>query len=114
MIDSFVERLPRGMQQFVNEIVLERYPEPARPFNKETATVVEALEDPRFIFRSAKGIAEQIFLAPGQVWEILESKDLEGVLVHSRSRNAFTTRDHYRQTAGWYNRMLDSFAGHIR
>lgn len=120
MIDAIVERLPRGMQQFVNEIVLNKYPEPERPFSPEVTTVITALENPQFHWRTVNGIARETGLLPDEIQGVLSLEDFQHIFVHSRKtrdregRDLYSTRAHYNQTRGLLNRFLDASAGFIR
>lgn len=120
MIDSLIERLPRSVHLFVNEIVLQKYPKPEPPFPPEVTAVITALENPKYNWRTIDGIGEETGLSPSQIGGILSLDDFQHTIVHSRTtrdrqgRDLYSTRAHYRQTRGLLNRFLDANAGYIR
>jgi hypothetical protein len=80
------------------------------------ATVVGALEDPRYEWRTVEGIAEQTGLAVTEVPQIL--KQLNGEIVRSSSvdesgRALYTTRKHYRETQSLGTRILSALSDKV-
>lgn len=78
--------------------------------------IINALEDPRYEWRTIDGLAEQIGISPSQIREILE--DLKEELVRSSirdesGRELYTTRRHYRQTHGLGSRILNALSDKV-
>ena len=80
------------------------------------ATVVRALEVPRYEWRTVEGIAEQTGLPAADLPQIL--KQLNGEIVRSSSaddlgRALYTTRKHYRETQSLGTRILSALSDKV-
>jgi len=78
--------------------------------------VIDALEDPRYDWRTVEGVAEQTGIDPSMVRAIL--KESEDQIVRSSvpdesGRSLYTTRKHYRQTNGLGTRILSALSDRI-
>ena len=74
-----------------------------------TRAVMEALEDPRYRWRTVGGIARQTGLTSREVLAVLEaSRDrvLRARAVAPDGAPLFTTREHYQRRAGLGPRLL--------
>ena len=79
-------------------------------------SIVLALEDSRYDWRSVDGVSEQTGIPATQVREALENQMPEIVrssVPDELGRALYTTRKHYRQTHGIGARFLDAVAGKI-
>lgn len=78
--------------------------------------IIDALEDPRYEWRTIDGVAEEIGVPPAQIREILE--DLKQQIVRSSipdesGRDLYTTRTYYRQTHGLGSRILNALSDKV-
>ena len=90
--------------------------ENANPNLDRRNTVVRALEDPNYEWRTVEGVAEQTGLEETNVRETLE--ELNGEIIRSSSpdesgRNLYTTRRHYRETQGLGTRILNALSDKV-
>ena len=75
--------------------------------------VIDALEDPRYDWRTVEGVAEQTGIAPIKVREILmglEDEIVRSSIPDESGRTLYTTRKHYRDTQGLGTRLLSALA----
>jgi hypothetical protein len=80
-------------------------------------SVVRALENPKYNWRTIEGISEETGIDAHQVAQILQFLPNKIDLVRSRDRlgrQLFTTRDHYYKTQNVLNRILSTFSDRIR
>ncbi len=82
----------------------------------DTTSVIDALENPSYVWRSINGIACETGLDPERVQTVIDSAAIQTVLARRSTRDdqdraLFTTRDHYRRKAGFANRLLSAIAG---
>ncbi len=78
--------------------------------------VIDALEDPRFDWRTVEGVAEQTGVDPSMVRAILKESEHEIVrssVPDESGRSLYTTRRHYRQTSGLGTRILSALSDRI-
>lgn len=78
--------------------------------------VIDALEDPRYDWRTVEGVAEQIGVDPSTVRAILkrsEDKIVRSSVPDESGRSLYTTRRHYRQTNGLGTRILSALSDRI-
>ena len=74
-----------------------------------THAVIEALEDPRYLWRTVGGIARQTGLTPGEVVAALEGSADRVMRARATAPDGaplYTTREHYRRRAGLGSRLL--------
>jgi hypothetical protein len=78
--------------------------------------VIDALEDPRYDWRTVEGVAEQTGVDPYTVRAILkesEDKIVRSSVPDESGRSLYTTRRHYRQTNGLGTRILSALSDRI-
>ena len=78
--------------------------------------VIDALEDPRYDWRTVEGVAEQTGIAPIKVREILmglEDEIVRSSIPDESGRTLYTTRKHYRDTQGLGTRLLSALADKV-
>jgi hypothetical protein len=78
--------------------------------------VIDALEDPRYDWRTVESVAEQTGLSPSEVREILKESEHEVVrssVPDESGRSLYTTRRHYRQTNGLGVRILSALSDRV-
>jgi ribosomal protein S25 len=78
--------------------------------------VINALEDPRYDWRTVEGVAEQTGVTPSIVREILKESEHEIVrssVPDESGQSLYTTRKHYRQSNGLGTRILSALSDRI-
>lgn len=80
--------------------------------------VAEALQNPKYVWRTVEGIARETKLPPGDVLYALES-DLSDSVVRSsipdrKGRSLYATRDRYLKRRSVVNRVLSVLSDEIR
>lgn len=78
--------------------------------------VISALEDPKYHWRTAIGIARETSLTEELVGEILDELILEGNVVRAnrpKGLSVFTTRNHYNTSRNWLIRLFSSLSNRI-
>jgi DNA-binding IclR family transcriptional regulator len=86
-------------------------PPPEGIASQDVQSVIAALENPQYKWRTIAGIAASTGLAEGQVRRILHYLEREGVAIQSSvdaedGSALFTTRLHYREKASLWHRFL--------
>jgi len=79
--------------------------------------VVQALENPKYNWRTVEGISQETGIDPHQVAMILEFLPNKIDVVQSTDRKGrllFTTRNHYNRTQNVLNRILSTFSDRIK
>lgn len=79
------------------------------------SSVMRALEDPRYEWRTIEGVCQQTDLPPDKVREILESSSdiVRSSVPDELGRSLYTTRKHYRQTHGLGARFLSALSDKV-
>jgi hypothetical protein len=88
----------------------------AQPDDTTMRRVIDALEDPRYDWRTVEGVAEQTGVHPSTVRAILkgsEDKIVRSSVPDESGRSLYTTRRHYRQTNGLGTRILSALSDRI-
>jgi len=87
-----------------------------RSQSPERQTIIAALEDPRFDWRTVDGIAEQTHLPESDIRRVLEESEDEVVrssIPDKYGRVLYTTRKHYKETHGLGARFLSALADRV-
>jgi hypothetical protein len=80
-------------------------------------SVVRALENPKYNWRTVDGISQETGIDPYQVALILKFLPNKTELVQTTDRlgrDLFTTRRHYNRTQNVLNRILSTFSDRIK
>jgi hypothetical protein len=80
-------------------------------------SVVRALENPKYNWRTIEGISEETGIDAHQVALIIQFLPNKVDLVQSSDRSGrqlFTTRNHYNRTQNVLNRILSTFSDRIK
>jgi hypothetical protein len=78
--------------------------------------VMEALEDPRYRWRTVAGIARQTGLTPKEVLAALDAGSDRVVRARATAPDGaplFTTREHYQRNAGFGPRLLGALRNRV-
>lgn len=81
-----------------------------------SSRIVQALEDPRYEWRTIDGLALETSIPAATIREVLENLDEEVVrssIPDESGRSLFTTRRHYRQTHGLGARFLAALSDKV-
>jgi len=81
-----------------------------------TRAVMEALEDPRYLWRTVDGVARQTGLTPKEVLAALEAsadRVLRAGAVTPDGAPLYTTREHYQRHAGFGPRLLAALRNRV-
>ena len=87
---------------------------PAVPTSKVTVTVIQALEDPRYDWRTLEGLVRATGIRENDVLAILNSmRDQIVSATTADGRTVFTTRNHYEKTHGFGDKLLSALADKV-
>ena len=81
-----------------------------------TRTVMEALEDPHYLWRTVDGVARQTGLTPKEVLGVLEAsadRVLRAGATTADGASLYTTREHYQRHAGFGARLLAALRNRV-
>ena len=81
-----------------------------------TRVVFEALEDPRYLWRTVDGVARQTGLTPKEVLAALEANPdrvLRARATAPDGASLYTTREHYQRRAGIGSRVLSALRNRV-
>ena len=79
--------------------------------NTESAQVLRALENPKYVWRTVDGLSREVGLPKGRITDALAHIPSD-VLVTTPSRKGqlFSTRHHYRQRQSTWSRILSALS----
>ena len=83
---------------------------------QHATVILQALEDPRYEWRTIEGVSGQTGIPMTQVSETLESLKEDVVrssVPDEAGRSLFTTRKHYRETHGLGARILSALSDKV-
>jgi hypothetical protein len=88
---------------------------PAAPPNDNATSVIAALENPQFDWRTVRGIARETGISEDQVEDALSK--ITDIIVRSSDesgRSIFTTRRHYDKRQSLGRRLLSAIADTVK
>ena len=88
-----------------------------RILSDERTAVLDALENPRYLWRTAEGIAVETDLLLASVRRVLVSESnslIVSAIPDDHGKTRYTTLRHYRAHAGILRRVLDTLSDQVR
>ena len=89
----------------------------AAPKMKERESIVAALENPKYVWRTVGGISRETKIDPSRVTQTL--RELSNTIIESsipdeEGHPLFTTRRHYKARAGTFNRIISAVSDVVK
>lgn len=79
-------------------------------------SVRESLENPKYKWRTIRGVAKQLNCSQKEILKILvqhENEIIKSSITAESGEELYTTRSHYKQTTSFFDKALSSVTGDI-